>query len=121
MKYPWLDEYCLSKSFVEKDFKPEWNATRYMIKGKMFALQGGDKEGKAIFTVKLDPSHGLALRQQYTDIVPGYYMNKDHWNSLDLDGNVPGEVVKSMVDQSHRLIFESLNKKAQKELLDNEQ
>ncbi|WHH59103.1 MmcQ/YjbR family DNA-binding protein [Petroclostridium sp. X23] len=119
MKYAWLDEYCLSKKSAVKDFKPEWNATRYMINGKMFALQGGDKEGKAIITLKLEPSYGEVLRQQYEeDIVPGYYMNKEHWNSLYLDGDVPDEVLKDMVDRSYRLIFESLSKKVQKEILE---
>ncbi len=117
MKYPWLDEYCLSKKCVEKEFKVEWNATRYMLGGKMLALQGGDKEGKAIITLKLPPAYGELLRQQYKNIVPGYYMNKEHWNSLYLDGDVPDEVLKNMVDQSYRLIFESLSKKAQKDLL----
>jgi predicted DNA-binding protein (MmcQ/YjbR family) len=76
MKYAWMDEYCLAKKGVEKDYKPEWNATRYMIKGKMFVMQGGDKEGKPIVTVKLEPEHGEFLRKQYKDIIPGYYMNK---------------------------------------------
>lgn len=39
MKYSWIDEYLLSKPGVEKDYKPEWEATRYMIRGKMFAMQ----------------------------------------------------------------------------------
>lgn len=118
MKYEWLDGYCLSKKGVEKDFKPEWDATRYMIRGKMFVLQGGDKEGKPIVTVKLEPLYGEFLRQQYEHIVPGYYMNKEHWNSLYLEGDVPDEVLKEMVDRSYRLIFDSLSKKIQKEILD---
>ncbi|MCX8129747.1 MAG: MmcQ/YjbR family DNA-binding protein [Clostridia bacterium] len=117
MKYEWLDEYCLSKKGTEKEYKPEWDATRYMIRGKMFVLLGGDKDGKPIATVKLEPSHGELLRQQYKDIIPGYYMNKEHWNSLNLEGSVPDGVLKEMVDSSYRLIFESLSKKIQKELL----
>ncbi len=116
MKYEWLDEYCLSKKAVQKDYKMEWSATRYRINGKMFALQGGDKEGKSIITLKLEPTYGEILRNQYKDIVPGYYMNKMHWNSLYLLGDVPDEVLKDMLDQSYRLIFESLSKKAQKEI-----
>lgn len=117
MKYGWLEEYCVSKKFAVKEFKVEWNATRFMVGGKMFALLGGDKEGKAIITLKLIPSYGEVLRQQYKDIVPGYYMNKEHWNSLYLDGEVPDEVLKNMADQSYDLIFESLNKKTKKELM----
>jgi len=120
MKYEWIDAYCLAKKGVEKDYKPEWNATRYMINGKMFAMQGGDKEGTAIITVKLEPAFGTFLRNQYKDITPGYYMNKEHWNSLYLDGEVPDEVVKEMLDQAYQLILNGLSKKAQKEILEAE-
>ena len=118
MKYTWMDEYCLSKKGVEKEYKLEWNATRYMIKGKMFVLQGGDKDGKQIITVKLNPMHGEFLRHQYKDIIPGYYMNKEHWNSLYLEGNVPDEVVRDMLDKSYSLVLASLSKKLQKEVLE---
>jgi predicted DNA-binding protein (MmcQ/YjbR family) len=81
MKYQWLDKYCKSKQGTEKDFKEEWNATRYMLKGKMFAMQGNDKSGKAIITLKLEPSHGQLPREEHQDIFPRYYMNKEQWDS----------------------------------------
>ena len=117
MGYEWVDEYCLSKKGVKKDYKIEWQATRYMINDKMFAMQCGDKEGKPIITVKLEPMFGELLRSKYKDIVPGYYMNKEHWNSLYLEGSVPDEVLKDMLDTSHQIILGSLSKKAQKEIL----
>lgn len=120
MKYEWLDSYCLSKAKAVKEFKEEWNATRYLVGGKMFALLGHDASGKEIITVKLEPCFGQFLRDKYEDIVPGYYMNKEHWNSLSLDGNVPDDVCKDMIDQSYQLIFKSLTKKLQKELWDSE-
>ncbi|MEI6580467.1 MAG: MmcQ/YjbR family DNA-binding protein [Eubacteriales bacterium] len=112
MKYEWLDEYCLSKKGAEKDFKLEWNATRYMIRGKMFAMQGGDKYSKPIITVKLEPLFGELLRKQYKDIIPGYYMNKEHWNSLYLDGDVPDDVLKDMLDKAYNILLASLSKGA---------
>lgn len=116
IKYEWLDEYCLAQAGVIKEYKPEWDATRYIVGGKMFALFGGDKEGKSIITLKLDPAFGDLLRQQHKDIVPGYYMNKEHWNSLYLNGDVPDNVVKTMVIESYKLIFKSLSKKLQGEI-----
>lgn len=116
MKYEWMDNFCLSLKGVQKDFKEEWQATRYMIGGKMFVMQGGDKFGTLIATVKLEPTFGRFLREQYKDIVPGYYMNKDHWNSLYLDGDVPDEVFRDMIEKSYRLVFSALPKKLQKEL-----
>lgn len=118
MKYEWLDEYCLAKRGSQKDFKVEWDATRYLIGGKMFALQGGDKNHKAIITLKCEPQFGQLLRSQYEDIIPGYYMNKEHWNSVYLDGAVPDEVLKDMIDMSYELIFNSLSKKIQREISD---
>lgn len=117
MKYQWIDEYCLSKKGTKKDFKVEWNATRYFIGDKMFAMQGGDKNKKAIITLKCEPLFGQALREQYQDIVAGYYMNKEHWNSVYLDGNVPDEILKEMIDMSYQLVLNSLSKKVQKEII----
>lgn len=118
MKYEWLNEYCLNKKGAEKDFKVEWNATRYLIRGKMFIMQGGDKEGTQIITIKCEPSFGRFLRDEYEDIVPSYYMNKKHWNSVYIGGKVPDEVVKQMVDMSYDLILTSLSKKVQKEIVE---
>ena len=104
-KYEWLDEYCFAQHGARKDYKPEWNATRYLIDGKMFAMRCGDKDGKPIITLRLEPAFGALLRQQYKHIVPGYYMSKEHWNSLYLDGDVPDDVVQTMVRESHQIIL----------------
>ena len=83
MKYDWMDEYLMAKPGVEKDFKEEWNWRRYMIYGKMFAaLCFDDNNKESLITLKLEPVEGDFLRQQYKDIIPGYYMNKVHWNSV---------------------------------------
>ncbi|SHJ90807.1 Predicted DNA-binding protein, MmcQ/YjbR family [Hathewaya proteolytica DSM 3090] len=119
MKYQWIDEYCLSKKGVEKDFKVEWNVTRYRIGEKMFAMQGGDKYNKSIITLKCEPSFGRALREQNENIVPGYYMNKEHWNSVYLDGDVPDDILKQMIDMSYELVLNSLSKKCRENLLNS--
>lgn len=116
MRYEWLSEYCLEKPGAEKDFKPEWDAFRYMVGGRMFLMEGGDKHGTPIVTLRLEPLRGDMLRAQYEKIIPGYYMNKTHWNSIYRDGDVPDDLVKSMIDESYRLIFSSLTKKAQREI-----
>lgn len=109
--YPWIESYCLSLLGAEMDYKVEWSATRFMLCGKMFAMQGGDKAGKLILSLKLKPENGLALRETYPDIKPGYYLNKSHWNSVYLEGNVPDDVLKMMISESYDLIFASLTKK----------
>ena len=116
MNYPWLDEHCMSKKNATKEYKEEWQATKYMIGGKIFAMQGDDNTKRPIITLKLLPAEGDFLRKQYKDIVAGYYMNKEHWNSVYLDGSVPDEIVRDMIDKSYGILFASLTKKMQKEI-----
>lgn len=118
MKYTWIDEYLLGKPGVTKDFKEEWKWIRYQIGDKMFAAVCIDHTDKPYYiTLKLEPADGDFLRQQYEDIIPGYYMNKIHWNSVKADGEVPDDLLKDMLDKSYRLVLASLSKKKQKEIL----
>ena len=119
MKYPWIDEYLLSKTSVTKDLQPDWNWIRYQIGGKMFAAICLDENNKPYYiTLKLEPSEGDFLRTQYQDIVPGYYMNKVHWNSIQPDGEVPDALLKDLLDKSYQLVLSGFSKKKQKEILE---
>ena len=91
-------------------------ATRLLLDDKMFGMLGQDKSGKRILTVKLKPEDGELLREQYAEIVPGYYMNKVHWNSIDLAGQVPDETIKTMIQKSYQLILQAMTKKRQREI-----
>lgn len=115
MKYDWLASYLLSKKGVVKEYHDIFGVDRYLVAGKMFAMWGGDKTGRPIITLKLDPFNGEVLRERFPGaIIPGYYMNKIHWNSAYLEGGVPDEVLRSMADESYRIIFAELPKKTQK-------
>ncbi|MCL2085511.1 MmcQ/YjbR family DNA-binding protein [Candidatus Saccharibacteria bacterium] len=121
MKYDWFEKYATSKKGARKEYKPEWEVDRYMIRDKMFIMHGGDKEGKEIITLKLEPSFGQFLREQFPgEIVPGYYMNKDHWNSVYVDGNVPDEVLRDIIDKSYESILGAFSKKVKEEILGDE-
>lgn len=118
MNYPWIDEYLMAKPAVTKDFKAEWNWLRYMIGGKMFAALLLDFQGKPYYiNLKLEPTEGEMLRKQYQDILPGYYSNKQHWNSVRPEGNVPDELLKKMLDTSYALVLHGLSHKKQQETL----
>ena len=117
MPYEWIDARCLEKQGVIKDYQPDWEAARYFIGGKLFCMLGADKLGEPILTLKLPPEQGDFLRGEFSDIVPGYYMNKTHWNSLYLKGGVPDDVVCDMIDTAYHTVFSSLSKKAQQEIL----
>lgn len=116
--YPWIHDKLSAFPATDRDFKAEWNWLRYLVGGKMFAAVCiDDKSGEEVLlTLKLEPLEGDLLRQQYEDIIPGYYMNKVHWNSVKLNGSVPDEVIQHMMAESYRLVASSLTKKTRKEL-----
>lgn len=120
MDATWMEEACISKPGAKKDYKEEWQATRFLIGEKMFAMFGGDKYGKKIVTLKCEPFVGQSLREEFPGkIIPGYYMNKEHWNSVYLDSGVPKETVLEMIEMSYRLVFNSLSKVKQEKALSN--
>lgn len=111
MKYNWVDEFLMEMKGVTRDFKEEWNWTRYLLADKMFAAVCKDDSGAdQLITLKLEPLEGDFLRQQYEDIIPGYYMNKVHWNSVKVDGAVPDELLKDMLEKSYGLVLKKLPK-----------
>lgn len=120
MRYPWIDEYLLAKPGVTKDLQESWNWVRYHVGGKMFAaicLDGQNDNKPYYINLKLEPSEGESYRAQYEDVIPGYYSNKVHWNSVKPDGAVPDEVLRYMLDQSYRLVLAGLPKYRQREIL----
>lgn len=120
MKHAWLEEYLLSHKGATSDFKVEWNWLRFQVGEKMFAaICEKCVDGRDILTLKLEPSEGEFLRNQYQDIIPGYYMNKEHWNSIFLDGDIPNELLRELIDKSYQLVLQSLTKKKQEAILEN--
>lgn len=118
--YPWLKDYILSKKGVTTDYKEEWDWTRFLIRNKQFAAFCGESGERALFTVKCDPTLNFELRQLYEDIIPGYYCNKEHWNSVELTGTVPDDVIKTMVDSGYTIVLNSFSKKVRAEILSEE-
>ena len=120
MRYVWIDEYLLNKTGVIKDLQKEWNWIRYQIGGKMFAAVCLDEKNEPYYiTLKLEPVEGDFLRTQYEDIIPGYYMNKMHWNSIKPDGEVPDDLLKDLLDKSYQLVLGGFSKKKQREILES--
>lgn len=118
MKYDFIDDFLLSKKGVTMDFQAEWNWIRYKVDDKMFVAVCLDDNDKPVYiTLKLNPIDGEFFRNSYEDIIPGYYMNKTHWNSIKADGNVPDDVVKELLDKSYDEILIKLTKKKRAEIL----
>ena len=106
--------WCLEQPSVTVDntFGPETNV--YRVTNKMFALVNID-DGNFV-TLKTHPEEGVALRSQYDFVREGYYMNKRHWITVDLVEVAPMDEVFELIEESYRLVFESLPKKRQAEL-----
>ncbi len=123
-EYPWLDAYLLGLPGVTKDFKMEWQWERYLVGGKMFAAilcpdekYHEDYAGKNLVNLKCDPMEAELLRKQYPSVLPGFYSDKRCWNSIDLEGGLPEEMICQMCKNSYGLVFQKLTKKLQKEIL----
>ena len=118
MKYPWIDSYLMAKRGVIKDLQAQWNWIRYQVGGKMFAAILLDDNDRAYYiNLKLEPMEGELMRQQYPDVIPGYYSNKRHWNSIKADGDIPDDLLKHWLDRSYQLVLKGFSKQRQRELL----
>ncbi|MEL7622253.1 MAG: MmcQ/YjbR family DNA-binding protein [Clostridiales bacterium] len=127
-RYEWLDEYLLAKPGAVKDFKEEWQWWRYQVGGKLFAALMHPSEkydpayaGKDLINLKCDPLMAEFLRQEYPEVLPGFYTDKRSWNAVNLEGSLPEDELKQMCDASYQLVFEKLTKKLQKEILEKAQ
>lgn len=99
----------------ETPFGPD--ALVYKVMGKMFALVAWEEEPLTI-SLKCEPGQALFLRDLYPAVRPGYHMNKKHWNTVTLDGTIPEDEVRGMIDDSYELVVKSLTR-AMKEELDS--
>jgi predicted DNA-binding protein (MmcQ/YjbR family) len=104
-----LQAYCAKKSGVSWDTPFGPDVLVFRVAGKIFALAPID----AFVTVNLkcDPERAIELRERYEGIIPGYHMNKQHWNTVDVTGSVPHKLLLELVDHSYDLIRASLPKK----------
>lgn len=110
-----LREYCLLKKGVE-ECMPFGNDTLvFKVMGKMFLLSGIDSQ-PIQFNVKCHPEKAIELRENFPCVLPGYHMNKSHWNTIISDGRATDKQLKEWIDDSYNLVVESLTKKLKQEL-----
>jgi len=115
MKINQLKEYLSNKPRSTEDYPFGPDTLVYKVMGKMFALFGEDDNPIRI-NLKCDPDDAIVLRYMYESVIPGYHMNKEHWNTVILDGSIPESEIRKMIDESYQLVVKSL-KKADKEKL----
>lgn len=109
MKFQELDTYLLSKNGATFDYPFDETVRVYRVANKMFALTA-EKEPLSI-NLKCDPLYALELRSIYESVNAGYHMNKKHWNTVTLDGDVDDTLLKELIDHSYELIYSKLPKR----------
>jgi predicted DNA-binding protein (MmcQ/YjbR family) len=106
--------YCLAKAGVTEEFPFDNNTLVFKVMGKMFALTG--VESFSSINLKCDPEKAVELREQYEAVLPGYHMNKTHWNTVLIDGTINNRLLQQWIDHSYDLVVASLPKKLKAEL-----
>ncbi len=115
MDLPEAIEVCLGLPKAEETtpFGPE--VLVYKVGGKMFAATQPD-EVPSRMNLKCDPDRAISLRDQHEGILPGYHMNKKHWNTIVLDGSVPADLVRTMIEESYELVVAGMTRRQREEL-----
>ena len=99
-----LREYALSKPFAEEGFPFGEETLVFKVKGKMFLLLSLDAVPPQ-FNAKCDPDKAIELRDEFPGtVIPGYHMNKKHWNTVILNGTLSSNQIKELVDDSYNLV-----------------
>ena len=99
-----IRDYSLSKEGAEESFPFGEGTLVFKCKGKIFLLLSLDADPLR-FNVKCQPEKALQLREEYPDtVLPGYHMNKKHWNTVLVDGSIPLKQLKEFIDDSYALV-----------------
>ena len=98
-----ITEYCLAKAATTSGFPFGTETLVFKVGSKAFCLMGLDREPLS-FNVKCDPELALELREQYSAVLPGYHMNKKHWNTILIDGSLTTKQIKEFIDHSYDLV-----------------
>lgn len=108
--------YCLAKKGVTESFPFDEQTLVFKVMNKMFAITGLE-HNPARANLKCDPEWSVSLREEYDGLIrPGWHMNKHHWNTVELEMNIPRDLLHQLIDHSYELIVKSLTKKLQEEL-----
>jgi len=96
-----LRDYCINKKGASESFPFGDDTLVFKVRGKIFALVNLD--GDLSINLKCDPALAIELREHYSAVLPGYHMNKKHWNTIGLDGSIPDREIYSWIDHSYDL------------------
>ncbi len=111
-----IRKYCLEKKSTTESFPFGDSALVFKVSGKMFLLISLDSVPLQ-FNVKCDPEKAEERREEYSSVIPAFHMNKKHWNTIILNGQIPAKLVREMIDESYALVIRSLPMKDRKKFV----
>lgn len=103
MTHKQVEEYILSMPNARIDYPFGEGVAVYKVGDKMFALISEGKDPVQL-SLKCDPNLAVILREKYDEVMPGYHLNKKHWNTLVLSGQMPWEEVQGLILHSYNLV-----------------
>ncbi|MEM6261594.1 MAG: MmcQ/YjbR family DNA-binding protein [Bacteroidota bacterium] len=106
--------HCLSKKSVTEGFPFGEETLVFKVEGKMFALIPLEKADR--ISLKCDPEYVVELREKHEEITSAWHMNKKHWNTVILTGNLPDTLVKHLVNHSYERVVAKLPKSVRQKL-----
>jgi predicted DNA-binding protein (MmcQ/YjbR family) len=114
-----LKRLCLGRPGAVEEFPFTPDVSVFKVGGRMFALSDLGASPLKV-SLKCDPELAESLRATYSEITAGYHLNKRHWNTIDLEGSLPGELVKQMLEDSYDLVVAQLPRAKREELANTE-
>ncbi len=110
-----LRDHCLSFLGTREEFPFGPDTSAFKVAGKIFALSRLAEPPLRV-SLKCDPPLAEQLRKAHAAVMPGYHLNKRHWNTVTIDGSLPEEMVRDMVEDSYDLVVSSLSRARQRTL-----
>ncbi|MGL4590179.1 MAG: MmcQ/YjbR family DNA-binding protein [Mycoplasmatales bacterium] len=110
-----IEQYLMKLTYVTLDFPFDETTRVYKVAGKMVAIIGSEKTS---ISLKNHPDENQALRLMFEGIIPGYHLNKEHWNTVMFDSDVPTELFFELIDKSYEIIYAKLTKKEKAKLIE---
>ncbi|OXM46363.1 MmcQ/YjbR family DNA-binding protein [Amycolatopsis alba] len=110
-----LRKLCLGFPGAREEFPFDEHSSVFKVAGKMFALSPLKAKPLRI-NLKCEPDLAVRLRAEHPAIIPGYHMNKQHWNTVHLDGSLTDDFVRELIEDSYDLVVAGLPKREQEKL-----
>lgn len=109
-----IRDYCLAKPGVTEGLPFGEDTLVFKVGEKLFLLTS-ISEGNS-FNVKCDPELAIELREQHSEVQPGFHMNKKHWNTVHTDGNLTRRQICDMIDHSYTMVLKGLPKNIREQI-----